>query len=138
MSKNKQPAKQQKISAKASGPQAHRRRQKGMCLGDRPVLEPNAAGVDVGAREMFVAVPPGRDEHPVRVFPTFPEDLNQLADWLVPCGVTTVAMESTGVDWIPLYEILAQQRIRPMPGDPDLRPLPPTRAGRFKISPVLV
>jgi hypothetical protein len=46
---------------------------------------------------MFVAVPPGRDEHPVRVFPTFPEDLNQLADWLVPCGVTTVAMESTGV-----------------------------------------
>jgi len=62
---------------------------------------------------MFVAVPPGRDEHPVRVFPTFPEDLNQLADWLVPCGVTTVAMESTGVDWIPLYEILEQQGIRP-------------------------
>jgi transposase len=62
---------------------------------------------------MFVAVPPGRDEHPVRVFPTFPEDLNQLADWLVPCGVTTVAMESTGVYWIPLYEILEQQGIRP-------------------------
>jgi len=48
---------------------------------------------------MFVAVPPGRDEHPVRVFPTFTEDLNQLADWLVPCGVTTVAMESTGGYW---------------------------------------
>ena len=62
---------------------------------------------------MFVAVPPGRDEHPVRVFPTFPEDLNQLADWLVQCGVTTVAMESTGVYWIPLYEILEQQGIRP-------------------------
>ena len=87
---------------------------------------------------MFVAVPPGRDEHPVRVFPTFTEDLNQLADWLVPCGVTTVAMESTGVYWIPLYEILAQQRIRPMPGDPDLRRYRPRGAGRSKISPVLV
>ena len=53
-----------------------------MCLEDRPVLEPNAAGIDVGAREMFVAVPPGRDENPVRVFATFTEDLralNQLA-----------------------------------------------------------
>ena len=67
-----------------------------MCLEDRPVLEPNAAGIDVGAREMFVAVPPGRDENPVRVFATFTEDLQQLADWLLQCGVTTVAMESTG------------------------------------------
>jgi len=54
-----------------------------MCLRDRPVLEPNAAGIDVGAREMFVAVPPGRDEHPVQVFATFTEDLERLADWLV-------------------------------------------------------
>ena len=52
-----------------------RRRNKGMCLEDRPVLEPNAAGIDVGAREMFVAVPPGRDENPVRVFATFTQDL---------------------------------------------------------------
>ena len=52
-----------------------RRRNKGMCLEDRPVLEANAAGIDVGAREMFVAVPPGRDENPVRVFATFTEDL---------------------------------------------------------------
>jgi hypothetical protein len=50
------------------------------------VLAPNAAGVDVGAREMFVAVPPGRDEHPERVFTTFTEDLPGLADWLVQCG----------------------------------------------------
>jgi hypothetical protein len=49
-----------------------------MCLEDRPVLEPNAAGIDVGAREMFVAVPPGRDENPVRVFATFTEDLERL------------------------------------------------------------
>ena len=90
-----------------------RKRNKGMCLEDRPVLEPNAAGIDVGAREMFVAVPPGRDEHPVRVFATFTEDLERLADWLLQCGVTTIAMESTGVYWIPLYEILEQRGIRP-------------------------
>ena len=49
------------------------RHNKGKCLEDRPVLEPNAAAIDVGAREMFVAVPPGRDEKPVRVFATFTE-----------------------------------------------------------------
>ena len=48
-----------------------RKRRKGMCLEDRPCLEPNAAGIDIGAREIFVAVPPDRDEHPVRVFETF-------------------------------------------------------------------
>ena len=63
---------------------------------NRPVLEPNAAGVDIGAREMYVCVPPDRDENPVRVFPTFTTDLNELVDWLVACGITTVAMESTG------------------------------------------
>src|SRR5205807_4531015 len=79
-----------------------RRRNKGMCLEDRPVLEPNAAGIDVGAREMSVAVPPGRNENPVRLFGTFTEDLERLTDWLEQCGVTTVALESTGVYWIPL------------------------------------
>jgi hypothetical protein len=49
---------------------------------------------------MFVAVPPGRDEKPVRVFATFTEDLERLTDWLEQCGVTTVALESTGVYWI--------------------------------------
>ena len=109
----KQPSKEKKVSAKATRPEVKRRRRKGMCLDDRPVLEPNAAGIDVGAREMFVAVPPGRDENPVRVFATFTEDLEQLADWLSACGVTTVAMESTGVYWIPLYELLEQRGIRP-------------------------
>jgi hypothetical protein len=114
VSKKQQPAKQQKVNAKTSVPKPkRRRRQKGMCLEDRPVLEPNAAGVDVGAREMFVAVPPGRDENPVRVFATFTEDLEQLADWLAQCGVTTVALESTGVYWIPLYDILEHRGIRP-------------------------
>ena len=89
------------------------RRNKGMCLEDRPLLEPNAAGIDVGAREMFVAVPPDRDEKPVRVFATFTEDLQRLTDWLIRCGVTTVVMESTGVYWIPLFEMLEQRGIRP-------------------------
>jgi len=80
---------------------------------DRPVLEPNAAGIDVGARQMFVSVPPDRDNQPVRAFDVFTEDLNRLADWLEACGVTTVAMESTGVYWIPLFEILEQRKLKP-------------------------
>lgn len=82
-----------------------------MCLEDRPILEQNAAGIDIGAREIFVAVPPDRDPNPVRVFPTFTENLQELAAWLLQCGVTTVAMESTGVYWIPLYDILEQHGI---------------------------
>ena len=69
-------------------------------------INPNAAGVDCGAETHHVAVPPERDLTPVRAFATFTADLHRLADWLVACGVTTVAMESTGVYWIPLYEIL--------------------------------
>jgi transposase len=80
---------------------------------DRPVLEANAAGIDVGARQMFVSVPSDRDNEPVRAFDVFTDDLNQLADWLEACGVTTVAMESTGVYWIPLFEILEQRKLKP-------------------------
>src|ERR1017187_7245708 len=89
------------------------RKRKGMCLEDRPILETNAAGIDIGAREIFVAVPPDRDEHPVRVFSTFTEDLEKMAQWLVSCGVTTVAMESTGVYWIPPYDVLEQHGVKP-------------------------
>ena len=64
----------------AKGKTRRQRRRKGMCLADRPVLEQDAAGIDVGAREMFVAVPPDRDTQPVRVFDTFTEDLQRLAD----------------------------------------------------------
>lgn len=98
---------------KAGQKHSHRRRRKRAEVQDRPVLEPNAAGIDIGAREMYVAVPPDRDEHPVRVYDTFTVDLHQLADWLVACGITTVAMESTGVYWIPIYEILEARGIRP-------------------------
>src|ERR1039457_1249474 len=77
------------------------------------MVEPNAAVVDVGAREMYVAIPPDRDTEPVRVFATFTADLEALADWLVDRGITTVALESTGVYWIPLYQILEDRGIRP-------------------------
>jgi transposase len=69
-------------------------------------INPNAAGVDCGSAEHYVAVPSDRDPSSVRAFKTFTADLNRLADWLVACDITTVAMEATGVYWIPLYEIL--------------------------------
>src|SRR5512136_2533002 len=69
----------------------------------------NAAGIDIGAEEVYVAVPPDRDEHNVRSFATFTADLQSLADWLKACRIDTVAMESTGVYWIPLYEILEER-----------------------------
>lgn len=74
-----------------------------------PILErinPNVAGIDCGSAEHFVAVPPDRDPTPIQSFPTFTSDLYRLADWLTACGVTSVAMEATGVYWIPIYEIL--------------------------------
>ncbi|MFU8771791.1 MAG: IS110 family transposase [Anaerolineales bacterium] len=69
-------------------------------------INPNAAGIDVGAEEVWVAVPPDRDEESVQVFPTFTADLRRLANWLKTCRINTVAMEATGVYWIPLYELL--------------------------------
>ena len=69
-------------------------------------FNPNAAGIDIGSTELYVAVPPGRSEKPVRCFGTFTEDVVALSDWLMSCGVTTVAMESTGVYWIPVFQIL--------------------------------
>src|SRR5207342_1157619 len=75
----------------------------------RAVLEhinPNAAGIDCGSGEHYVAVPPDRDATPVQSFPTFTGDLHRLADWLTACRITHVAMEATGVYWIPIFEIL--------------------------------
>lgn len=76
-----------------------------------PVMRPDAAGVDIGATEIFVAVPGDRAAENVRSFPTFTQDLYALADWLKQCGVKTVAMESTGVYWIPLFQILEDRGI---------------------------
>lgn len=72
-------------------------------------LHPNAAGIDIGATQHFVAVPEGADQSHVRSFGTYTADLESIADWLHECGVTTVAMESTGVYWIPLYELLERR-----------------------------
>jgi transposase len=71
-----------------------------------PVLHPDAAGIDIGAEEVFVAVSPDRAAEPVRSFETFTRDLHEMADWLQSCGVRSVAMESTGVFWIPVFQIL--------------------------------
>src|SRR5947208_1568755 len=76
-----------------------------------PEMRPNAGGIDVGATEIFVAVPADRDTDSVRSFPTFTQDLHELADWLQQCRVDTVAMESTGVYWIPLFQILEARGI---------------------------
>jgi transposase len=72
----------------------------------RPTVSPDAAGIDLGATEHFVAVPPERDPQPVRCFATDTAALHALADWLIKCGVRTVAMEATGVYWIPLFQVL--------------------------------
>jgi hypothetical protein len=69
-------------------------------------LHPHAAGIDCGSAEHFVAVPPDRNATPVRSFATFTGDLHRLAEWLTACRVTHVAMEATGVYWIPVFEIL--------------------------------
>jgi transposase len=74
-----------------------------------PVMRPDAAGIDIGATEIFVAVPANRTNENVRSFPTFTQDLYVLADWLKQCGIQTVAMESTGVYWIPLFQILEER-----------------------------
>ena len=74
-----------------------------------PLINPNAAGVDLGSREHWVAVPADRAQQNVRCFGTFTSDLEAPADWLKACGVTSVAMEATGVYWIPLFQLLERR-----------------------------
>ena len=71
-----------------------------------PVINPNAAGIDLGSETHWVAVPADRDENPVRSFKCFTADLYEMAGWLKKCGMKTVAMESSGVYWIPVFQIL--------------------------------
>src|SRR5690606_40383315 len=72
------------------------------------LLNPNACGIDISAKEHVAAVPEGRDKESVRTFPTYTADLHLLARWLVGCGVETVAMESSGVYWYHLYTVLLE------------------------------
>ena len=76
---------------------------------DLSTVNPAAAAIDIGATIHVAAVGPDRDKEPVRTFRTFTDDLYRLADWFAGCGIKTVAMESTGVYWIPVFEILEQR-----------------------------
>jgi Transposase len=99
-SKNKLLAKKKQIKAKSAKAKHNR------LLG---IHNPNAAGADIGATQIYIAVPPDRLENNVRCFGTFTADLRALVQWLKDCAVSSVAMESTGVYWIPLYELLEQE-----------------------------
>jgi len=67
-------------------------------------LNLNTPGIDIGAEEHYVAVPEDRDKHPVRTFRCFTSDLHAMAQWLKECRIDSVAMESTGVYWIPVFQ----------------------------------
>lgn len=75
------------------------------------IKNPNAAGIDVGARQHFIAVPGDRSRKRVRSFGNTTPELEKIVDWLQQCSIETVAMESTGVYWIPLYELLEERGI---------------------------
>ena len=74
--------------------------------------QPNAAGIDLGAEEIWVAVAAEGDQNPVRRFEAFTQDLKAIAKWLVNCGVQSVAMEATNVYWIPLYQLLEEAGLK--------------------------
>ena len=78
---------------------------KGKAIG-LPIVNARAAGIDIGSRIQVAAVPPELSDDPVQTFQSFTADIERMADWLVSLGITTVAMESTGVYWIPVFEIL--------------------------------
>ncbi len=77
-----------------------------------PLINRNAGGIDVGATEMWVSVPPDRDTEPVQQYGAFTRDLYAMADWLKQCRIESVAMESTGVYWIPVFQVLEERGIR--------------------------
>ena len=89
-----------------------KRKKREMKAAPLPVIREDAAGIDIGATLIHVAVGPGRDEEPVRTFETFTRDLKAIVLWLQAVRVKTVAMESTGVYWIPLYELLESEGVR--------------------------
>jgi len=95
MNKRKQQRKAKKVEAKA--------------IESLQPINLHVAGLDIGASEIYVAAPPGSSDECVRVFSTFTADLYEMAEWLSKCGVVSVAMESTGVYWIPVYETLDQK-----------------------------
>lgn len=80
-------------------------------------VNPNSAGIDIGSKSHFVAIPEGRDSQTVREFGCFTSDLHQMISWLKTCSIDTVVMESTGVYWIPVFEILDQSGFKVLLAD---------------------
>jgi transposase len=76
------------------------------------IVNRHAAGIDIGNRSHYVAVPPGRDEQPVREFGSWTADLERMAEWLKACGVETVVMQSTGVYWMAVYDVLQSRGLK--------------------------
>lgn len=76
------------------------------------VINPHTAGIDLGSKEHWVCVPPESTSQNIRSFGCTTPDLLSLRDWLAECGVTSVAMESTGVEWIPLFQILSERKFQ--------------------------
>src|SRR6202049_2456136 len=76
------------------------------------IVNRNVAGIDVGNESHFVAVPPGREAQPVQEFGSWTADLERMADWLKACGIETVVMQSTGVYWIALYDVLESRGVK--------------------------
>jgi transposase len=74
-----------------------------------PIVQEYAAGIDIGSRFHVVAVPPEMSSESVQTFQAFTSDLHRMADWLIETGIKTVAMESTGVYWVPVFEILEER-----------------------------
>ena len=76
-----------------------------------PIIHERAAGIDIGARFHVAAVAPDLCDEPVQTFQAFTAEIERMADWLVSVGIKTVAMESTGVYWVPAYEVLEDRGI---------------------------
>jgi transposase len=97
-----------------------------------PCVNPNAAGLDIGADQIYACVPSDRDPQPVRAFATFTVDLHNLADWLLACRIDTVAMESTGIYWLAIYEILEARGIQVFLVNPSQVKIPPGQKSDWK------
>jgi transposase len=98
------------------------------------LVNPHAAGIDIGSQFHVVAVSAERDQEPVRTFRSFTGDLYRLANWLKDIGITTVAMESTGVYWIPVFEILQSRGIEVLLANArDAKQVPGRKTGRIQF-----
>src|SRR5215469_8775603 len=81
------------------------------------VIHPDAAGIDIGNESHYVAVPPSRDSQPIRRFGCTTAELKAMAAWLKQCEIQTVAMQSTGVNWVAVYDILGTSGFGGVPGE---------------------